>query len=226
MRDPCQVSGILKYIHAKKLDSSRLYTVDLLCHGVPSILLWRKLKDHYESKLGCRIQGVELRTVSEGKRPVICFNMEDNWVPDTLHRKLYYSNLALSPACYHCAFTSSNRISDFTIGDAWGVDQHHPSFADDQGVSLILFHTAKSLELQKNIRKVMAVERVKLEDYMQQSMRSAAVPKRSPEEFWHDFHKKKFRYIIEKYARHNLLLNMRYAAVRLKNGLMDRRKPK
>lgn len=223
---PCQVSGILKYINAKKIDPSDLYTVDLLCHGVPSISLWRKLKAYYENKIGCRIQGAELRTVSDGKRPVICLKIKDTWIPDILHRKLYYSNLALRPACYQCAFTSSNRIGDFTIGDAWGVDQHHSSFADDQGVSLILFNTAKSLELQKNIRKAMAAESVKLEDYIQQSMQSAAAPKRSPEEFWHDFHNKNFSYIIEKYAKHNLLLNLKYVTVRLKNALMDRRKSK
>ena len=164
--------------------------------------------------------------MSDGKRPVMCLKIKDTWIPDILHRKLYYSNLALRPACYQCTFTSSNRIGDFTIGDAWGVDQHHSSFADDQGVSLILFNTQKSLELQKNIRKAMAAESVKLEDYIQQSMQSAAAPKRSPEEFWHDFHNKNFSYIIEKYAKHNLLLNLKYVTVRLKNALMDRRKSK
>ncbi len=212
---PCQVAGILKYVKVKKLIERNLYTVDILCHGVPSILLWRKMKEYYEKKYNCSVNKIELRTTSKSERPAMCYCINESCIPDAVHRKLYYSNLALRPSCYHCQYTSIRRIGDFTIGDAWGVKEHNPSFADGRGVSIILINTKKVNNLRNDIQKDMYIEDVQLRDYTQQSMKASAVPKRAPEDFWKDFDNKSFSYIIEKYAKHNIFLNIRYIISRL-----------
>ncbi|MGL6199633.1 MAG: Coenzyme F420 hydrogenase/dehydrogenase, beta subunit C-terminal domain [Lachnospiraceae bacterium] len=215
---PCEVAGILKYVKEKKIyKMNNLYTVDILCHGIPSILLWRKLKEYYEEKYNCSIEEINLQTVNKGERPVMCYRVNGNNISDAMHRKLYYSNLALRTSCYQCQYTSIRRVGDFTIGDAWGVKKHNPSFADGRGVSLVLFNSDKSVHLKNDICNAMYTEEVELVDYIQECMKSSAVPKRSPEEFWNDFNNKSFRFIITKYAKHNVFLNIKYICQRLKN---------
>ena len=207
---PCQVSGILKYVKEKKISHTNLYTVDILCHGVPSLLLWRKLKEFYQKKYKGVIDVIKIQTISEGERPVLCYHINQESVTDSVYRKLYYSNLALRPSCYQCQYTSVQRVGDFTIGDAWGVKKHNPSFADSRGVSLILFNSDKALHLKKDIEKAMYMNNVKLADYTQECMKISAFPKRSAEGFWRDFENKSFRFMIEKYAKHNIFLNIQY----------------
>lgn len=212
---PCQVAGIVKYVKTKKVDSSNLFTVDILCHGVPSVLIWRDLKKYYESKYQCQVNQMVLKETSKSKRLTHCYLIKDKLVSDELYRKLYYSNLALRKVCYHCEYTSPNRVGDFSIGDAWGVKEKEPAFFDEKGVSLIMFNTDKALQFKDTIMKNMNTGEVPLKDYMQQCMIKPAAPKRSPEGFWRDYKSRSFVYIIQKYAKHNVLLNISYIYSRL-----------
>ena len=45
---PCQVAGMKKFFK----DSPLLYTVDIICHGVPSPLLFKDVYDYVKSKYG------------------------------------------------------------------------------------------------------------------------------------------------------------------------------
>ena len=216
---PCQVAGILKFINTKKVDTSNLYTVDILCHGVPSILLWRDLKKYYENKYQGQVAQMVLQETPKSKRPTHCYLINDKIVSDELHRKLYYSNLALRESCYHCEYTSTNRVGDFTIGDAWGVKVKEPAFFDERGVSLIMFNTDKALQFKESIKQTMNTEEVSLNDYVQQCMMKPAAPKRSPEGFWKDYKSRSFTYIIQKYAKHNVFLNIGYICSRLMKAI-------
>ena len=37
-------------------------------------------------------------------------------------------------------------MSDFTIGDYWGIEQMHPSFYDSRGVSVVLLNSNKAVD--------------------------------------------------------------------------------
>ena len=63
---PCQVGGLLIYLKIKGIDTKNLYTVDIICHGVPSVRLWRDLIAHYEKKEKSRIEKVIFRDKSAG----------------------------------------------------------------------------------------------------------------------------------------------------------------
>ena len=49
----CEVVGLKSFIG--KIDCSKLLLVDILCHGVPSPLLWQKYKKFCEDKMGSYI---------------------------------------------------------------------------------------------------------------------------------------------------------------------------
>ena len=50
-------------------------------------------------------------------------------------------------SCYNCKFSSTDRVGDITLGDAWGVEEFLPSFDTTHGVSLILVNNEKSKKI-------------------------------------------------------------------------------
>ena len=217
----CQVAGILKYFKNRKTDITNLFTVDILCHGVPSIFIWRDILQQLEKKYKANINSIQLREMRENTRPVMHITLGDQEITDYLYRKLYYSNLALRESCYSCKYNSCQRVGDLTIGDAWGVEKANPEFNDKRGVSLILFNSEKALEKKDFILHDMMIESVNIKDYMQQCMILPAKPKREPVLFWKDYHNKPFDYIVEKYAKHNPLLNISYIFKRIYQKIFE-----
>lgn len=55
---PCQIAGLKNYL---KRDYENLLTVEVICHGTPSPLLWRKYLHYMKSKLKASIQSVDFR---------------------------------------------------------------------------------------------------------------------------------------------------------------------
>ena len=53
-----------------------------------------------------------------------------------------------------------DRISDFTLGDFWGVEELIPEIDKKSGVSLIMIHTKKAQDLFNYINKNMYYEEV------------------------------------------------------------------
>lgn len=211
----CQVAGILKYLNNRKTDITNLLTVDILCHGVPSAFIWRDTLQHLKKKYKANIESIQLREIQERTRPVMHIKIGEKETTDYLYRKLYYSNLALRESCYSCRYNSCQRVGDITIGDAWGIEKANPAFNDKRGVSLILFNSKIALEEKDYILHDMVIESANIKDYMQECMISPAKPKREPILFWKDYHNKKFGYIVEKYAKHNPLLNIPYIFKRM-----------
>lgn len=66
---PCQIAGLKKYLHK---DYDNLLTVDVVCHGVPSPLVWRRYLDETREQLRAQ-RGVGKNTVSSSmdELPVI-----------------------------------------------------------------------------------------------------------------------------------------------------------
>ena len=211
----CQVSGVLKFLKKRKIDQTKLFTIDILCHGVPSIFLWRDTLQYFRMKYGADITSIGLKEIQECTRPEIAIRFGKMETTDILYRKLYYSNLALRESCYSCKYNLTERVGDFTIGDAWGIDRVNPEFNDKRGVSLILVNSEKALKIEKNVLCDMVTKEVDLKDYVQECMVSSASPKRDPAQFWKDYHNRTFEYVMEKYGKHNILLNIPYILKRV-----------
>ena len=68
------------------------------------------------------------------------------------------------PSCHNCQFSSTNRISDFTIGDFWGVERVIPDIIDDDtGISLITVNTEKGMKIFDEIKLNMIYKEVNKE---------------------------------------------------------------
>lgn len=210
---PCQVNGLLSYLKTKNVSTNNLYTIDLICHGVPSVLIWRKLLKYYINKFNNRICSVNFRDKNVGgwENSFTSILFSDKKVIDRYYGKIFYSCLALRDSCYKCEYARMERPGDFTVSDAWGVKKHDEEFYDKNGVSLIMFNSDKALSFYQKISEQMHLKEVNIEDYKQGNLEKPTQANRNVDEFWSDFDKKDFRYIIKKYAENNILLNYKYA---------------
>lgn len=130
---PCQSAALQNVCK----DKENLYTADLICHGTPSQKI---LRDFLKTK-GIDIEKAndikfrdnnDFGLIVDGKRlaPV---KAPDDYTWAFLKCADYTEN------CYSCRYAGRTRVSDITLGDAWG----QMSDNDDKGVSLVLCQTDK-----------------------------------------------------------------------------------
>ncbi len=155
---PCQVAGLKKYL---RKEYKNLKTVDFICHGTPSPLVWKKYLEEI-----CRINNIsnitdiQFRNKAEGwKRFSLQITYTGNdgkerifreTLNDNIFMKCFLSNLCIRPSCYLCPARSGKSGSDITLGDLWGAEQICPEIDDDKGLSLVMMR--KEQELPKSER--------------------------------------------------------------------------
>ncbi|WP_234367717.1 Coenzyme F420 hydrogenase/dehydrogenase, beta subunit C-terminal domain [Parabacteroides pacaensis] len=151
---PCQVLGLKRYL---KQDYDNLFTVDFICHGVPSPKVWnlylRELLHSLHTSL-IEIKEIEFRNKFYGWKK-FCFALTTKkkgkafFLRMPLHLNAYLrgylNDLYLRPSCYTCAVRCLKSRSDITLGDYWGIRNLYPSFYDDKGVSAVLLNTEKGV---------------------------------------------------------------------------------
>ena len=166
---PCQIGGLYSYLR-KPYDN--LYTQDIICHGVPSPMVWKKYVEEREQKASSKTQQMSFRYKKYGwKSYAILFEFANNTAYERIinrdpFMKAFLSNVCLRPSCYECTFKSTIRQSDITLADFWGVWNVFPDMYDDRGTSAILIHSSKGQELldavNSNMKSVsVGVETVK-----------------------------------------------------------------
>ena len=139
---PCQIAALKSYI-PKNLQES-LYTVDFICHGVPSPAVWKD----YLGYMGRHGEIVKAnfrdKSVAGWKEHKETFIYKDGKkiVADSF-RVLFYKNIMLRHSCAVCPYNIMNHKSDVTIADFWGVDEIMPQMAGPEGTSMVVWQRAK-----------------------------------------------------------------------------------
>lgn len=137
---PCQVAGILSRF---KEYSSQLYTIDIICHGTPTV---DTLKDSLSKNvLSMNFDNVEFRDSGNFK---LSFKKEGKviWtrpLAHDLYMKGFFKAIFYRECCYKCVFARQERVSDMTLGDFWGLDMTSVDTTMDKGISLVLVNSEK-----------------------------------------------------------------------------------
>lgn len=140
----CQIAGLKQYLHK---EYSNLLTIDILCHGVPSPYIWELYLKRLFNKYHSKIQQVSFRSKKEGwKHFGIEIVFENKTTYFASHRSdlfmnMFLSNVCLRPSCYNCLYKKLHRVSDITLGDAWGINKIMPELDNDRGTSIIITHS-------------------------------------------------------------------------------------
>lgn len=130
----CQCAGVLAFFEGFKTDY-RLYTVDLVCGGVPSRILIDKFREQYPDVKGFLSfrskDKYELRVSTDSGETII----KEKSLP--LHG--FNCGLTNRYSCFDCQFAKAHRRTDITIGDLWDYsilpDEHK------KGISMLICHT-------------------------------------------------------------------------------------
>lgn len=157
---PCQVAGLKNYL---RKPYSNLFTVDLVCHGVPSPEVWRR----YLQEAVCRVYGIKkknlinldeyisdisFRAKDKGWKKynikIIFRNGKVEMMPffENSYMNVFLSDLSLRPSCYACPTKLHHVQSDITLADFWGVNEIKPDIDDDKGCGLILINCEEKLD--------------------------------------------------------------------------------
>ncbi len=140
----CQIAG-LKIFLKKEYDT--LFTIDVLCHGVPSPFVWKKYLDWQCNTFRSKPKTINFRKKNTGwKNFSLEIQFQNNSVyhkpfREDIYMQLFLKEICLRPSCHACHFKKLERNSDITLGDSWGVAKYMPELDDDNGTSVILVHT-------------------------------------------------------------------------------------
>lgn len=150
---PCQIAGLKRYLR-KEYDN--LLAVDIICHGVPSPMVWRKYLDEVTQFKRSKIKEIRFRDKLTGwknYRFLIKSIMDDKSenVSELISERgysnkyisVFLADLSLRPSCYACPAKGGKSCSDITLGDYWGIEKFDSKFDDDKGCSVLLINSVK-----------------------------------------------------------------------------------
>ena len=152
----CDIGAVFAYCETRKLDISKLFTIDILCHGPTTSSVHQQYIDRLEKKHRSKIVSFTVRYKKDGWTPpyiraefsngdVYCIPFYDS---DYGFAFTHYSKLS----CYRCKFRGSNHKADLTCGDYWGLTKDMSGW-NDNGVSVIFSKTLKGEQLIDMIDK-------------------------------------------------------------------------
>lgn len=143
---PCQVDGLYRYLgeHPEKL-----LTADVVCQGVSSPGVWDHMVHsmaYIKQKKPISVQFVH-KSVDNGERR-FHVSFEGGGSYDAPFAKSefgrgFHRRLTLRPACHNCAYTSTDRPGDLTLGMCKGLAKDFYPDEQKRGISLLLINTAK-----------------------------------------------------------------------------------
>lgn len=142
---PCQVEALNAFL-GKKLEN--LLTMDFICLGICSPLVYRKYLDMLEHKYNSKTKNVWFKNKRTGWRSVGTLVQFENgreyfrpgpW--DLYMRSFIIDSLSMRPNCEFCMFRKIPHSSDFTLGDFWGIENVKPEMDDNKGLSAIFVNT-------------------------------------------------------------------------------------
>jgi len=142
---PCQIDSLRRYIRIKKIEENFLL-LDFFCHGVPSILLWKKYTRNIEMKIG-ELSEISWRDKKNGWHDSYEINAFANNSKDKFSSKLsdgdvffnlFLTDTCLGKACFSkCKYKGKKSSADIRVGDLWGTKY----MSNDIGISGVLAFT-------------------------------------------------------------------------------------
>lgn len=158
---PCQCQAVKNIVD----DKEKIYTIELICHGVPSQKLLKEYLAWIEAKKKKKVTelffrspyGVEMTLKSNGK------NIWKRKLPEDFYLTAFNEGLILNDACYQCKYAQPERSNDLTIGDFWDIGKYEPFKGPGRKVSVIAVNSEKGNELLNMCDTLICQEREYME---------------------------------------------------------------
>lgn len=191
---PCQIAGLKGVLAKSRMDTSKLYTCDNVCHGVSSPMVFADYLACLQKYVpaGDRIASVNMRYKGEtGDKTVFRAETENHGpileAADFSYHKIYQTRLVTRPSCFACTFTSYNRAGDISIGDFWNCKNGDFDFDTSHGVNEVLVSTEKGMELFRAVCEKAYWQEVSREKAWQPHLEYATQKPKTYDAFWSDY---------------------------------------
>ena len=145
---PCQVVALNKYLFDKKINNKNLITVDIVCHGVPSPLFWKKCINYYKENFNLFNVKFRRKIGIPKKKTDFSLSFEKNKKKVVIPARCdAYYNLfmqceSLRESCYKCSYAKIERVSDITLGDC-DSGSYYKKLGKGKAKSIVLLNTKK-----------------------------------------------------------------------------------
>lgn len=212
---PCQIAALLTL--CDDVPKENLYTIDVVCYGVPSPGLFRAYLDTVEAAGDFKVTDFRFRdkhtngwshTTVIRKRhadgsETVTEQIDYSKIP---YYKMFGSRNCFRRSCYHCKYNTLQRVSDITTGNFWGIESMSTVFDSYMGVSMALLNTEKGVFLFEAIQDRMITEKRNIEDAIMANdalVKGSAYPKQR-DAIYRCWQTKGFQEQFEKFYTDNL----------------------
>lgn len=204
---PCQIAGLYNYLNQKRVPKNKLVTCDLVCHGVPSPLIWKEYLHFLKKKYDDEVVSVNFRDKELGwHKPQLKIEFREHTQKLTEAKdpfyNLFYSNCILRHSCHTCEYAKKDRIADFTMADCWGIENNLSQYDDNRGCSLILLNNERAVDIFFQVvknRKDIFFD-IDVDSLRQPHLKRAAAKSSKRELFWKEYENKGFFFVMNKYG--------------------------
>ena len=159
---PCQVAGLLSYIGCRPVN---LITVDLVCHGVPSPLMFSKYVDWLESS-GLELEKYVFRSKRFGWGKVVEYSLsgKTRYISSAdPYNSAFMAGKASRECCYTCKYSQEKRCGDLTICDCWGIQREWPNLYRKEGVSGVIANSSVGCHLIEEASRLLEINPCSIE---------------------------------------------------------------
>ncbi len=152
---PCQIDSLRRWSQKFKCEQNYIF-IDLFCHGVPSILMYKKYYECVKKRIG-EIKHVYFRNKDYGWHKSChtkikgenCEYLDNPFNPiKGIFFSAFLSDFILSKSCYKCKYKHTHSAADIRIGDYWG-DKYKDN---EEGTNLVYVFTEKGQRTINAIR--------------------------------------------------------------------------
>ena len=198
---PCQTAQMVAFAGENR---DKLIACDFLCHGVPNNDFFKAHIAFLEKEYGKKATKYFFRGKRYGWNHMleeIEFNGKklcgDKKVQT--YSRFFYSGVSLRPSCHNCRYRSTERSSDITIGDFWGIDKLLPD-TDNRGYSMLAANTEKGKALIETIGKTGELTAIDKQKVLWRIGEPISKCKIDKDKFWELYHKDGYRGVVNKYT--------------------------
>ena len=133
----------------KKCSTEKLYTADIICHGVPSPLVLREYVEYLGKKYESNVISINMRNRKFAPALGATILLENGKeLKDVYWSDLFYSNIILRESCAVCKFTTRDKPADITMSDIIGLDSKYQEIIDATNPpSIVITHSDKGKKL-------------------------------------------------------------------------------
>lgn len=171
----CQVASLKQFIG----NNDNLFTVDLVCHGVPKEKIFNDYIDYYETKHNCKVINVSFRAKGvfyRGKETkhvltLTCENKGKRYntilvEPKSSFYCMFMSRAGYRSSCYNCLYATPDKPADITLGDYTLKPEEFRKYKLPPHFiySTIICHNVKGKELLRGIKDDIIISKASSEE--------------------------------------------------------------